>query len=149
MNAESKRSFLDRLGRVQKRMAQASGFCDVGGEEYNRILEEMLIENGFKCVIEVPPSSRMPSDARGEDRRVAVCWMELLDTNCKISATFSSRCIVSEKDAARREAVYGMFRNAGMVRNEGPEAFRCVDVGSSEYSPNLGMLSSDSHLLLV
>ena len=143
MDAESKRSFLDRLGILQRKMRGVSEVFDVGGPDYTESLVGALRDTGFGCMVETLGPSRIPSSTRCGDTYVGVCWLELLDMRHGITARFSSRVTGKDRSKVGSDAYRGVFEIAGMAGCGELVGFRCIDMGSSEYSPNLRLLSPD------
>ncbi len=148
-DADGKSDFIDRFVKLRNTMCQTSKTCGPSEPGYTDRLTDELSGLGMGCVIESFRPSRMPSCRIGDERFVAAHVMEIADMKSSLSIRFVSRTVGSDPAAVFRRSLEELFEAAGMVYTGRFEEFRCLDIGTSEYSRNIRMLSPDVPYLCI
>ncbi len=148
-DADGRSDFIDRFVVLRNRMCQISESVPPSGQMYIDILVDSLSELDLGCVMESFPPSRMPSCRRGPERYVSARIMEIADMRSGLTMRFVGRASDTDPERADARSFESVLESAGLVRTEGYEEFRTLDIGCSDYSANVRMLGPDVHYVSI
>lgn len=148
-DAKGRSGFVGRLTVLRNRMCQMSDVMEHSEQDYMDEFVSSLKDLGMGCVIEAFPPSRIPSCRRGQERYVAAHMMEIYDLTSGLSVRFVGRTFGTDREALAKGSLRSVLEVAGMISTGSFEQFRCLDIGTSEYSRNLRLLSADVRYVAI